>query len=226
MAEIQKRRSPPAAVVFDLDGLLFNTEELYQQVGSEVLRRRGHEFGPELLHAIMGRPGRIALQMMIDYHNLSDTVETLAQESAEIFPAILDERLAYMPGVPKLLAALERAGIPKAVATSSGRRFTTDVLGRFDLEPRFEFLLTAEDVVEGKPHPEIYLKAAERFAVSPERIVVFEDSQNGCRAASAAKTVVVAVPGGHSRHHDFAGATLIADTLADPRVYDVLGLEA
>ena len=220
------RPDSPRAAVFDLDGLLFNTEELYQQVGSEVLRRRGHEFGPELLHAMMGRPGRVALQMMIDYHKLSDTVETLAQESAEIFPAILDERLAFMPGVPKLLAALERAGLPKAVATSSGRRFTTDVLGRFELEPRFQFLLTAEDVVEGKPHPEIYLKAAARFELEPSHVIVFEDSQNGCRAAAAAGAVVVAVPGDHSRHHDFTGAALIADTLADPRVYELLGIEA
>lgn len=218
------RPTRPAAAVFDLDGLLFNTEELYQQVGSELLRRRGHEFGPELLHAMMGRPGRVALQMMIDYHTLGDTVETLAEETAEIFPAILDERLAFMPGVPELLDALEKAGIPKAVATSSGRRFTCDVLGRFQLEPRFRFLLTSEDVVEGKPHPEIYLKAAARFSIEPSAMVVFEDSQNGCRAAVAAGAMAVAVPGGHSRTHDFSGATLVADTLRDRRVYKLLGL--
>lgn len=216
--------SRPAAAVFDLDGLLFNTEELYHQVGAEVLRRRGHEFEPELINAMMGRPGRVALQMMIDYHRLNDSVETLAQESAEIFPAMLDQRLAFMPGVPQLLAALERAGIPKAVATSSGRRFTTDVLGRFDLEPRFTFLLTSEDVVDGKPHPEIYQKAAARFGLGPAQVVVFEDSQNGCRAAVAAGAVAVAVPGDHSRQHDFTGAALIADTLADPRIYELLGV--
>ncbi|HWB08755.1 MAG TPA: HAD family phosphatase [Pirellulales bacterium] len=216
----------PAAAVFDLDGLLFNTEELYQQVGSELLRRRGHEFGAELLHAMMGRPARVSLQMMIDYHALEDTVETLAEETAEIFPAILDERLAFMAGAPELLAALEEAGVPKAVATSSGRRFTRDVLGRFELEPRFEFLLTAEDVVEGKPHPEIYLKAAARFGVQPAKIVVFEDSQNGCRAAVAAGARAIAVPGGHSRSHDFTGAALVAETLADRRIYELLRLAA
>lgn len=216
--------SPPGAAVFDLDGLLFNTEELYQQVGSELLLRRGCAFPADLLHAMMGRPGRVALQMMIDYHHLNDTVETLAAETAQIFPAILDQRLELMPGVPELLAALERSGVPKAVATSSGRKFTCDVLDRFQLAPRFQFLLTAEDVIEGKPHPEIYLKAAARFALQPAEIVVFEDSQNGCRAAAAAGAVVVAVPGGHSRSHNFSGAALIADTLADPRVYALLGI--
>ncbi|HXT59519.1 MAG TPA: HAD family phosphatase [Pirellulales bacterium] len=214
----------PRAVVFDLDGLLFNTEELYEDVGTELLRRRGHAFEHDLLKAMMGRPARVALQMMIDHHALSDTVETLAAETAEIFPAILDARLALMPGAAELLAALEHADIPKAIGTSSGRRFVTGVLGRFNLEPRFEFILTAEDVIEGKPQPEIYLKAAAQFALRPAEIAVFEDSQNGCRAAVAAGAVAVAVPGGHSRTHDFAGAMLVAESLADPRVYELLGL--
>lgn len=214
----------PRAVVFDLDGLLFNTEELYQDVGSELLRRRGHVFEHDLLNAMMGRPSRVALQMMIDHHDLDDTVETLAAETAEIFPAILDARLALMPGAEALLGALEHADIPKAIGTSSGRRFVTGVLGRFHLEPRFEFILTAEDVVEGKPAPEIYSKAAEHFGVAPAEMAVFEDSQNGCRAAVASGAIAVAVPGGHSRTHNFEGAALIAESLADPHIYELLGL--
>ena len=190
--------APPLAVVFDLDGLMFNTEELYQDVGAEMLRRRGHEFGPDLLDAMMGRPNRVALQIMIDWHGLSATVEDLSRETAEIFPPILDTRLEPMPGLLDLLAALERKGTPKAIATSSGRRFVDDVLSRFDLAPRFEFILTAESVTEGKPHPEIYQKAAAGFGLSPQQLAVLEDSANGCRAAVAAGARVVAVPGGHS----------------------------
>jgi HAD superfamily hydrolase (TIGR01509 family) len=137
---------------------------------------------------------------------------------------ILGERLALMPGLSELLGILETAKIPKAVGTSSGRRFVTDVLSRFGLEPRFEFTLTAEDVVEGKPAPEIYLTAAKRFGIDPSEMMVLEDSQNGCRAAVAAGAFAVAVPGGHSRTHDFSGAAFIADTLADRRIYDALGL--
>jgi len=215
----------PRAVVFDLDGLLFNTEELYQEVGTELLRRRGCAFDRELLDLMMGRPGRVALRMMIEYHRLAATVEQLAAETDEIFPAILDLRLAFMPGVSELLDALERAEIPKAIGTSSGRRFTLDLLTRFAIEERFAFVLTAEDVDEGKPHPEIYLKAAERFQVSPGEVVVFEDSANGCRAAVAAGTFAVAVPGEHSRNHDFSGAALMVESLADRRIYELLGLQ-
>ena len=124
------------AVVFDLDGLMFNTEELYQHVGGEVLRRRGKLFDAELLDAMMGRPGSVALQLMIDWHQLVDTVEQLATESDEVFAGILGERLETMPGLLQLLDALERAAVPKAIATSSRRAFVTDVLSRFDLPRR------------------------------------------------------------------------------------------
>jgi beta-phosphoglucomutase-like phosphatase (HAD superfamily) len=126
---------PPRAVAFDLDGLMFNTEELYQDVGAELLRRRGCDFGPDLLDAMMGRPNRVALQIMIDWHRLDATVDILVRETAEIFPAILDARLSPMPGLIELLKALEQHDIPKAIATSSGRAFVDNVLGRFDFHP-------------------------------------------------------------------------------------------
>src|SRR6185295_13669688 len=126
----------------------------------------------------------------------------------------------FMPGLSDLLAALEAAGMPKAIATSSGPRFVRDVLSRFELEPRFQFILTCDDIVEGKPHPEIYLKAAQRFGIRSAEMLVLEDSQNGCRAAVASGAFAVAVPAGHSAGHDFTGAALVAETLADPRLYE------
>jgi HAD superfamily hydrolase (TIGR01509 family) len=213
-----------SAVVFDLDGLMFNTEALYQQVGTELLARRGKRFEAELLDRIMGRQNAVALRIMIDWHGLSDTVPILAEESEQIFAGILDEQLECMPGLVPLLAALEAAGVPKAIATSSSRRFVDNVLGRFDFAPRFDFILTSEDVIEGKPNPEIYEKAAAQFGLPPRQVMVLEDSENGCRAAVAAGTFAVAVPGGHSRKHDFCGAHFIAESLADPRIYAALSL--
>jgi HAD superfamily hydrolase (TIGR01509 family) len=212
------------AVVFDLDGLLFNTEELYNFVGMELLGRRGKDFPPELLHQIMGRPQPVALQLMIDFHSLDATVEMLAAETEVVFAEILDQRLEFMPGAADLLTALESAGIPKAIATSSGRKFVTGILGRFKLEPHFAFVLTCEDVTQGKPNPEVYLLAAQKFGVSPEEMMVLEDSQNGCKAAVAAGAFAVAVPAGPSAKHDFAGAALTAESLADRRIYEAIRL--
>jgi HAD superfamily hydrolase (TIGR01509 family) len=209
---------------FDLDGLLVNTEELYQYVGTELLARRGRTFEPELLDRMMGRPQQISLQIMIDWHGLADTVETLAGETREIFVDLLDTRLAPMPGAVALVEALAQRGLPRGVATSSGPDFAHDVLSRVGLRDRFGFVLTSADVTHGKPHPEIYERAAERLGVAPAEMLVLEDSENGCRAAVAAGAVVVAVPGGHSRRHNFTGAHLVAGSLADPRITRLLAI--
>ncbi len=215
----------PRAVVFDMDGLMFNTEDVYWHVGSEVLRRRGYQYTRELCHAMMGCTPQSAFQTMIQWHALGDSWEQLATESEEVFVQLLDDYLAPMPGLLALLAALEAARVAKAIATSSQPRLVDAVLSRFRMQPRFQFILTSEDVVQGKPDPEIYLKAAQRFGLSPAEIVVLEDSQNGCRAAAAAGAFTVAVPGEHSRAQDFSVATMVIDSLEDPRLYERLGIK-
>jgi len=212
------------AVVFDLDGLMFNTEDLYQQVGTEVLRRRGKEFTAELIDQMMGRQAPKALQRMIDWHQLDDTAEELAEESMEIMFRLLPDQLQPMPGLLDLLSSLEAADVPKGIATSSSRIFVTHVLDLFDLAPRFSFVLTAEDITLGKPAPDVYLLSAEKHHVKPEQVMVLEDSQIGCRAAVAAGTHAVAVPEGQSEQHHFAGVQLIANSLSDVRIYESLGI--
>ncbi len=207
-----------------MDGLMFNTEDVYTAVGTELLRRRGLVFTPELKDLMMGQRPQPSFEMMIRHCHLADTWELLAAESDQLFLGLLNDYLAPMPGLYELLAALERARIPRAIATSSVRRLVHACLTPFDLQKRFQFILTAEDIVHGKPHPEIYLTAAERFGVAPAEMMVLEDSQNGCIAAASAGAFTVAVPGDHSREHDFSRASLIADSLADPRIFAALGM--
>jgi len=212
------------AVVFDMDGLMFNTEEIYSLAGTELMRRRRRDFPEGLKNAMMGLPPRPAFEQMIRWHGLSESWEELSAESDEIFLGLLPGRLAPMPGLLELLDALEAARVPKAIATSSRRRLAEACLKPFDLMRRFEFVLTSEDVSRGKPHPEIYQTAARRLKVRPEQTAVLEDSENGCRAAAAAGTLAIAVPGLHSRTHDFSGAALVVESLADPQLYAALGL--
>lgn len=213
------------AVVFDLDGLMFNTEDLYQQVGTEVLSRRGKEFTSDLIDQMMGRQSHHALQIMIDWHQLNDTHEKLAAESMEIMFRLLPDQLQPMPGLLDLLSSLEAAGVPKGIATSSSRAFVTRVLDQFALTPRFSFVLTAEDITHGKPAPDVYLLSAEKHGVKPEQVMVLEDSQIGCRAAVAAGTHAIAVPEGQSEQHNFEGVQLIANSLEDVRIYEALGIK-
>jgi len=177
------------AAIFDMDGLMFNTEEVYTLVGTELLARRGCEFTDELKNAIMGLRPRPTFEAMIRWHKLDENWEEMAAESNRIFLGLLDEHLAPLPGLFDLLDALERSDVPKAIATSSDRRLVEACLSPFDLQGRFQFVLTAADVKNGKPDPEIYLTAAERFDLPPQETAVLEDSHNGCLAASAAGAV-------------------------------------
>jgi len=212
------------AVVFDMDGTILNTEMLYPQVSTEILRRRGLSLTQDLTDAMMGRPAPKAFQVMIDWHDLADSIETLYQESEEIFADILETSLGLMPGFTELFKSILEAKYPVAVCTSARQETAIDLLGRFNITSELQFVIGGDQVEHGKPHPEIYLTAAKRLQMSPGEIVVFEDSQTGCKAAVDAGTHTIAVPGDHSRRHAFDGAQLVAETLHDPRIYQRLDI--
>jgi HAD superfamily hydrolase (TIGR01509 family) len=210
------------AVVFDLDGLMFNTEEVFTHSGTELLRRRNRPAPRELFDRMMGRRPYEAIQVMIDMMELTETPDELLAESEQIFSGMLDVHLAPMPGLYELLELIELRQLPKGVATSSPRRYLLNLLQRFRLEQRFPVTLTAEDVSQGKPHPEIYLKAAERLGVLPGQMLVLEDSEAGTKAAAAAGAHIISVPHTHSESHDFSPAKAVARSLADPVILELL----
>ncbi|MHC2070386.1 HAD family hydrolase [Bremerella sp. T1] len=210
------------AIVFDMDGTILNTEMLYPKVSTEILRRRGLQLTQPLTDAMMGRPAPVAFQVMIDWHDLADSIEALSAESEEIFADILETSLGLMPGFTELFKSIVEADYPIAVCTSARRDTAIDLLGRFNITPDLQFVIGGDEVEHGKPHPEIYLTAAERLGFTPHQLVVFEDSQTGCKAAIDAGTHAIAVPGDHSRKHAFDGAQFVADTLHDRRIYELL----
>src|SRR3990172_12031000 len=106
-----------AAVVFDLDGLIMNSEDVYEQADVEVLRRRGKVYDAELRALMMGRPTAESLRLMIERHALKDTVELLDAERSVLRDKLLEMSLAPLPGLMPLLDALESAEIPNAIAT-------------------------------------------------------------------------------------------------------------
>ena len=215
-------KSKIAAVIFDMDGLMFNTEDLYNVVGDALLNPRGHEFTRELKLLMMGLPGKKAFQVMIDHYQLQDSTETLEAESAELFADLLPREIRPLRGLMKLLDRLERNNIPKAVATSSHQRFANIALGQFDLIPRFKFVLTAESVVHGKPHPDVYLLAAKRMELEPSQLLVLEDSVTGSRAGIAAGANVIAIPTEHSADMDYSHVDHVASSLEDPIIWETI----
>ena len=210
------------AVVFDLDGLMLNTEDIFDLAGKQLLERRGMQMTDEIHHRMLGRRPAEAFQAMKDLTGISDPIENLFAETRELFSAIAEHHLDMMPGLTDLLDHVETTDRPKAVATSSPRDYMENLLGRFQLLQRFQFALTAEDVSQGKPHPEIYLTAAQRLNVQPKNMLVLEDSETGTRAAAAAGAFVVSVPNQHTIVGDFSMASLKIDSLNHPQLKKVL----
>jgi beta-phosphoglucomutase-like phosphatase (HAD superfamily) len=156
LTDSNENRPDLRAVVFDLDGIIANTEDLYEQAGETILTRRGKTYDADLRAQIMGRPAVDAIKIMIDCHSLNDTVDDLMCECAEMLQELIATSLAPMPGAVSLINDLHSAGIPIAVATSSTSDYADNVLTRLSLKQRFRFILTASDIHRGKPDPEIY----------------------------------------------------------------------
>ncbi|RLS78155.1 MAG: HAD family phosphatase [Planctomycetota bacterium] len=210
------------AVCFDLDGLMFNTEEVFYVSADLLLQRRGMRMTRGAMDAMLGLRPLESLTAFRDYMQLNEEPADLLAESRVIFHEMLVDHLKPMPGLFELLDLIEFRGLPKGVATSSPRNYLNNIFSRFDLEPRFPTKLTAESVTHGKPHPEIYLKAAEQLGVHPGNMLVLEDSATGTRAAAAAGAFIVSVPHEHTAGHDFSQSKYIASGLGDPFILNLV----
>lgn len=209
-------------VALDMDGLLFDTERLYWEVSDTVLQRRGQRYSKELQQRMMGRIGIAAIEQMVDFHSLSDSAEQLLEESDVLFAQMLSQGVQQMPGVGQWIKLLQDLNLPFGVATSSRRKFVDVIFGRIPWRDSLAFMLTGDDVTRGKPDPEMYTLAAKKLSIEPAQMLVLEDSSNGCAAAVAAGAFTVAVPSEHTRDQSFDGANLIAESLSDVRLWDIV----
>ncbi|HVJ82013.1 MAG TPA: HAD-IA family hydrolase [Planctomycetia bacterium] len=212
-----------AAVVFDMDGVIFDSERLYFDAEDELLRRRGHRFTPELAGHIMGLPGVLAMEKLIELLRLEGCDGPgLFTEAQALFRAKLPHELQLMDGFADFFAAVEARALPRAVATSTHRELALSMLGSFELPTRFHAVLTRDDVTRGKPDPEVFTRACEALGTSPEETLAIEDSANGVLSAAAAGCQVVAVRHSHNRGLEFPQARFVAASLRDPRLLEFL----
>lgn len=206
----------PAAVLFDMDGLLVDSEPVWTIAEVELARRLGGEFTPDLKAAIVGTRLEVAVPTILrwyggplDPETVDRTCGWLLERMVELFA----ERPPVQPGVEELLASLADAGVPTALVSSSYRVLVDAVLAH-GIGP-FDLTVAGDEVVHGKPHPEPYLLAASRIGVDPSRCVVLEDSPAGVASAEAAGCAVVAVPSVAGVVFDSLPRRLVLSSLTD-----------
>jgi HAD superfamily hydrolase (TIGR01509 family) len=184
----------PAAVIFDMDGLLFDTETLYQEAIVRAAAEGGHEVAPEIFNRTVGLPWAQSRAMLLSYFGEAFPVDEFQEAWVRHFWVIAETRLALKPGALELLDTLDQLRLPRAIATSSSRRTVERHLTAHNLIGRFGEIVGHGDYEKGKPAPDPFLKAAERLGVEPEACLALEDSYNGVRSASSAGMMTIMVP--------------------------------
>ena len=192
------------AILFDLDGLMVDSEPHSIASWQAVLARRGAVFDQPTLDRILGLRLSETAQMAIDLFHLPDRPADLAREKTEYQITHLDGNVAAMPGLIELLDEIDQRGASKAIASSGTRRYVLAVLQTTHLTDRFSVIVTGEDVINGKPAPDVFLKAAQTLKVNPTHCLVLEDAPAGVQAAKAANMMCIAVPNEHTRQLDLS----------------------
>lgn len=185
---------PVAAVLFDMDGLLFDTERLFLQAMRAAGREAGHEVPLALYHSLIGHTRERNFAIMREHYGAAFAAEAFHALSHRHMDRLVASELRMKAGAAALLDRLDALGLPRALVTSSRRSSVEHHLAAFDLAERFDAIVAHGDYAHGKPHPEPYLLAAERLGVEPARCLALEDSYNGVRSAAAAGAVTVMVP--------------------------------
>lgn len=200
------------AAIFDMDGLMVDTESLYTQAMTEVARKRGREFPLSLKQDLMGRQGVESMAIFKERLGLSEAPLELLEERGKIFGELLNSaEIEPMPGLLKLLNVLRGEEIKRAIASSSKRCWIEEIVSRFGITNEFEIIVSGDDVGHGKPDPEIYLLAAKKMALSPSACLVFEDTPVGVMAAKKAGMRCIACPNRFTRGLDFKLADAVVD---------------
>jgi len=184
----------PAAVVFDMDGLLFDTETLYQEAIHLAAADAGHEVTPGFFNRTVGLPWAESRALLLSHFGETFAVDEFQAAWVRHFWVIAETRLSLKPGALELLDTLDRFRLPRAIATSSSHRTVERHLIAHDLVGRFDEIVGHGDYERGKPAPDPFLKAAERLGVEPHLCLALEDSHNGIRSASSAGMMTIMVP--------------------------------
>jgi HAD superfamily hydrolase (TIGR01509 family) len=188
-----------AAVLFDMDGTLVDSEKIWQRALEELAERLGGDLAPAVRSSMVGTTTPEAIAMLFTAigpgpvaasgFDLPAAATWLEDRVAVLF----SEGLTWRPGARELLGAVRAAGVPTALVTATAKDLVDIMLGTIGRD-NFEAIVTDDDVVDGKPHPEPYASAAAAIGVSPANCVAIEDSPTGIASALAAGCVVVAVP--------------------------------
>lgn len=193
------------ALILDMDGLLIDSEILWEKVERELLASHGCEFDPAIARQHIGMRIDEAAALMLREYGIAGEPLAFGEQLVDALLLEFERELALMEGVEHLWALRASLECPVAIASSSPLRVVRHVVSHFGWAGRVDVLCAGDEVARGKPAPDVFLLAARRLGVEPASCVVLEDSLNGARAARAAGMYCIAVPNPSYTPADFEG---------------------
>ncbi len=198
----------PQAVIFDMDGLLVDSEPVWAVAEGAMMTARGIQSNPEVQHGLIGLRMRDFISGMRDAYALTGSVDELCDDLVTRMSALIPDQVVPRPGARELLDLLLKRGVPCAIASSSPMTIIDATVSAQGWDRYFQTHVSGDDVAHGKPAPDIYLEAAQRLGINRADCLTLEDSPTGARAAVAAHMVCYAIPDlSHSTEAAFADIT-------------------
>lgn len=186
--------SPFYAVIFDLDGVLADSEPWWNQIDAKLLAEHGVSYRGEYHRNVLGVSYRLAVEFYKNAFHIAASVEELIRRRGEIATDFFANRVDLFPSAKTTLEQLREMKLHLAVATSSMSASARPLIDRTGIRNLFSVVVTGDEVQQGKPHPDIYLRASKKLGISPEACLVIEDALAGIAAGKAANMRVAAIP--------------------------------
>ena len=179
--------------MFDMDGVIVDSEPLWSEAEKRLLARRNLTYSPSLKAAMMGRDAKGAVGFLIEHYGLIESPGELIGERNQLIAELFKEHLKAIPGALEFVSSVITAGIVTGLVSSSPRLLMELALEKLGAAGLFALALSGDQVTRGKPEPDIYITAAERLGVEPEHCLVIEDAPHGVTAAKRAGMFCLAI---------------------------------
>lgn len=221
MNKEQKVKPNIKAMVFDMDGTVIDSNKLDYKAWQEVFKKHDVDLGYKEYTTLLGATSEEIIKKYIDLND--DEIDNFIEKRESLFKKFVKEEGLYaMEQIEDLLKQIKNSGIKMALATGAQREKLNYMMEIVDLRNYFDEIVTADDVEKGKPHPETFLKAAEKFNVSPDEVIVWEDAQKGVEAAKNGNFRCVAITTTNGSKEGLEKADVTIDTYKNIKLEDIL----
>lgn len=207
------------AVIFDMDGVIIDSEPIHFEVDMQTMRDLGFDISSEELEKYVGTTNEYMFTDLKNKYNINQSIEEIINYKVELTKKkIIQSDLDPIEGIKELLVDLKNKNIPTAIASSSPRSFIDVVVAKFNLQDYFKYIISGEEVVNGKPAPDVYIETAKKLGLPPEECTVIEDSRNGVLAAKTAGMKCIGFQNINSGNQDLSKADIIVKSITEIKI--------